>query len=128
MAVAGVRSAADEPDGKRNDVCPRFFDVGVPVLTGGGTVEVTGPYAVSNLPETVTVAARVRGETGGHAGMAVTFERSDSDGPARRPRWLRRSGVATGSRSERRLTSTPGPDDSLHIVFRWESSRTLNAA
>ncbi|MDX1747530.1 MAG: hypothetical protein R3324_16470 [Halobacteriales archaeon] len=75
FAAVGVRPAAAEPlDGKGNDVCPCFFDVDTAVLEGEETIRVSGPCAVANPPEEVTVRVQVRGDRGARALGRETFE------------------------------------------------------
>lgn len=68
LTLVGVRPVgALSLDGKGNDVCPCTFDVDEVVLAGDGTISVSGPCAVANPPETVTIRAHVRGEAGARA-------------------------------------------------------------
>jgi hypothetical protein len=73
-AVLGVQRVSAEPiDGKGNDVCPCFFDIDAAELNDDDTISVSGPCAVANPPEAVTVHVQVRGDRGARPTGRTTF-------------------------------------------------------
>lgn len=129
FAIAGVRPAVAEPiDGKGNDVCPCFIDITGATLSGDETIEVSGPCAVANPPEEVTVHVRVRGSTGARAVGAATFDctaREDGDTETTRDTFSVSAPVRGKSRFGTdkdvtiHATAHIRPDREAHIVFRW---------
>lgn len=129
FAIAGVRPVAAEPiDGKGNDVCPCFIDITGATLNGDETIEVSGPCAVANPPEEVTVHVRIHGDTGARAVGAATFDctaREDGDADAVRDTFSVSASVRGQPRFRTDETVTVHatahirPDREADIVFRW---------
>jgi len=130
LTVAGVRSvAALSLDGKGNDVCPCIFDVDEVVLTGDGTISVTGPCAVADPPEDVTIRVHVHGDAGAHAigSETVTCDGSVDD-EDRYTVFARIPGVdrfETGDIVSVHATVRIDPDDAPAVTGRWSWSGAL---
>jgi hypothetical protein len=134
FAVAGVQPAgATSLDGKGNDVCPCFFGITEAVLDGDETIEVSGPCAVANPPEEVTVHVQVRGAEGARAVGAATFTCTATEGADDEDSFSVSAPINGTNRFERgeeiRIDATAhiNPDDKPAIgAGRWSWTGTLS--
>lgn len=131
ISLLGVRSVAAEPlDGKGNDVCPCFFDVDEVDLVGDRTLSVSGPCAVANPPEEVTVSVRVHGEGGARATGSETVVCAGSEDDE--DRFSLTASIHGGNRFERGDEVTVhakvhiNPDRTPTVTGRWSWSGELS--
>ena len=131
LAALGVQPVTAEPiDGKGNDVCPCFFGVDEAALAGDGTIEVSGPCAVADPPETVTVDVRVSGDRGARAVGATSFD--CTGGPDDEDRFSVSASIRGRDRFDTRDLVTVharvriDPDEAPTVVGKWNWSGNLS--